>query len=44
MLSYLGIAYAIFCIVPLGMALSIALRRRRVRQRIERLRGIKNCE
>ncbi len=44
MLNYLGIAYAIFCIVPLGVALSIALRRRRVRRRIERLWEIKNCE
>jgi heme exporter protein CcmD len=42
MLNYLGIAYVIFCIVPLGLALSIALRRQRVRRRIERLQEIKN--
>jgi hypothetical protein len=27
---HLGIAYAIFCLAPLGVALSLALRRRRV--------------
>ncbi|NBD35129.1 MAG: hypothetical protein GVY30_03920 [Chloroflexi bacterium] len=37
--SYLGIAYTIFCLVPLGLALSIALRRRRVARRIERLQS-----
>ena len=33
--GYLLLAYAIFCAGPLGLAVSIAIRRRRVRRQIE---------
>ncbi|GEM_PF-1138189 len=35
--SYLLLAYAIFCAGPLGLTLSIAIRRRRVRQELRTL-------
>ena len=34
---YLILAYAIFCIVPVGLAMSIAVRRRRIERDIKRL-------
>lgn len=34
---YLILAYAIFCLAPVGLAISIAVRRRRVERDIERL-------
>ncbi|MGC9520305.1 MAG: hypothetical protein ACP5HG_00305 [Anaerolineae bacterium] len=34
MLIHLGLAYAIFCTVPLGLAVSIAWRRRQVERKL----------
>lgn len=38
MSTYLLLAYVIFCGVPSGLALSITLRRRRVRRQIQALK------
>jgi hypothetical protein len=35
---YLTVAYVIFCAAPLGLAISLVLRRRRVEREIQALR------
>lgn len=42
--SYLVVAYAIFCLAPLGLAASIALRRRRVERKVAALEAVADRE
>ncbi len=37
---YLLLAYAIFCAGPLGLALAIAIRRRRIRRLMAKIPGV----
>lgn len=40
---YLFVAYIIFCVTPLGLAFSIAVRRRKVEREIAALKSSKNA-